>query len=245
MRDYILRAIELGIDVYGFSEHAPMNYDPKYRMRLTDIESYEKSIDELKDEFAQDIKILKAYEVDYIDGYVLDEVLTRKVDYLIGSVHFLKENRDFWGFDNPEFIGNYKNKDINQIWIDYFSALENLAKKRVFDIVGHLDLIKVFNFKPTKDIKSIAYDALKEIKKSDMVIEINSAGLRKPVVEQYPSKEILELAYELDIPITFGSDAHSVEQVGLNYDKVTNLAKSVGYDKCAIFEAREKKLVSF
>ena len=32
--EYIQRAIELGIDEYGFSDHAPMNYDPKYRMDI-------------------------------------------------------------------------------------------------------------------------------------------------------------------------------------------------------------------
>ena len=29
-------------------------------------------------------------EVDYLDGYLLDEIINAKVDYLIGSVHFLK-----------------------------------------------------------------------------------------------------------------------------------------------------------
>ena len=31
----IYKAIELGIDDYGFSDHAPMNYDPKYRMDIS------------------------------------------------------------------------------------------------------------------------------------------------------------------------------------------------------------------
>jgi len=48
-----------------------------------------------------------------------------------------------------------------------------------------------------------------------MSIELNSAGFRKPIGEAYPSLELLELAYEKNIPITFGSDAHSVEQGGI------------------------------
>lgn len=52
-----------------------------------------------------------------------------------------------------------------------------------------------------------------------MVLEINPAGLRKPINETYPSKQLLELAYELGIDITFGSDAHSVEQVGFMYEE--------------------------
>ena len=41
--EYVERAIELGIDEYGFSDHAPMNYDPKYRMDISQKHQYEKS----------------------------------------------------------------------------------------------------------------------------------------------------------------------------------------------------------
>ncbi|OUR71833.1 histidinol phosphate phosphatase, partial [Arcobacter sp. 31_11_sub10_T18] len=83
------------------------------------------------------------------------------------------------------------------------------------------------------------------IKKSNMAIELNPAGLRKPVAEQYPSRDILEVAYELDIPITFGSDAHAVKQIGFKYKELVSLAKEIGYTKCASFDNRERTLVSF
>lgn len=244
--EYIQRAIELNIDIFGFSEHAPMNFDEKYRLQLKDKEFYENDVLSLKEKYKNNIEILLGYEVDYLKGdYILSEVINAKVDYLIGSVHFLNQNGDAWGFDNPEFIGEYKNRDIDTIWEDYFQAIEQMAKYGKFDIVGHLDLIKVFNFLPKKDIKSIAYKALKQIKKSNMVVEINAAGYRKPVGEQYPSKNLLELCFELNIPITFSSDAHSVDQVGLNYEKASSFAKEIGYSKCIYFNQREKIETSF
>jgi len=248
MEEYVQKAIELKIDVFGFSDHAPMPYDPKYRMDISQKDGYENSIDLLKEKYKNDIEILKAYEVDFMQdsSLMLDEILHAKVDYLIGSVHFLQEkSSDLWGFDNPEFIGKYKNVDIDKIWIDYFDAIKSLAKSNYFDIVGHLDLIKVFNFLPKKDIKSIAKEALKEIKKSNMVIEINSAGFRKPVKEAYPSKELLQMAFELDIPITFSSDAHKIEQIGFMYESITKVAREIGYNRCVIFKNRDKKLVNF
>lgn len=241
LEDYIKRAIELNIDVYGVSCHAPMNFDPRYRMDISQKGAYEKSVLTLQEKYKKDIKILLGYEVDYLQGdYLLDEILNAKVDYLIGSIHFIN---DGWGFDNPEFIGEYETKDIDEIWQNYFDVIENMAKLNKFDIVGHLDLIKVFKFLPKKDIKTIALNSLKAIKKSNMVLEINSAGFRKPIKEQYPSRPLLELAYELDIPITFGSDAHSVDQVGFEYNKVLDIAKEIGYTKCAIFNQRDKELV--
>ena len=243
--EYILRAIELGIDVYGFSDHAPMNYDPKYRMDISSKPLYEQEILNLKDKYKKDIEILLAYEVDYLDGYLLDEVINAKVDYLIGSVHFLKNKNEMWGFDNPEFIGVYESKDIDTIWSEYFDAIETMAKTGLFDIVGHLDLIKVFKFLPKKDIRLLAKNALLSIKKSDMALEINPAGLRKPIKETYPSRTLLELAYELDINITFGSDAHAVDQVGFKYDEVISLAKEIGFTKCVTFNNRDSRQVQF
>jgi histidinol-phosphatase (PHP family) len=239
--DYIKRAIDLGVDVYGFSEHAPMNFDKKYRLSFEEMADYERDIEEAKERYRDEIKILLGYEVDYLKGYIDSRVLESNVDYLIGSVHFL----DKWGFDNPEFIGGWQSREIDDIWQEYFDAIESMAKSRYFDIVGHLDLIKVFKYLPKRDVKSIAEDALKAIKKSDMVLELNGAGLRKPIGEIYPSKELLELAYELDISITFSSDAHSVEQVGFGYSEATKLAREVGYSEAIFFENRDRRVIKF
>lgn len=242
MREYVLQAIEIGIDVYGFSEHAPMEFDKHYRLPIEKVFEYENEVKNLKKEFEKDITILLGYEVDFMQHIpMLDSILKAKVDYLIGSVHFL----DGWGFDNPEFIGTYENSNIDKIWQDYFDCIEAMAKSNLFDIVGHLDLIKIFKFMPNKEIKTIAQNAIKAIKNSNMVVEINPAGFRKPINEQYPSKQLLEMCYELDIPITFGSDAHEITQVGFSYDEAVKIAKQIGYTKCMTFKNRDKELVVF
>ena len=38
--EYVQRAIELGIDIYGFSEHAPMDFDKNYRLPFNEVDSY-------------------------------------------------------------------------------------------------------------------------------------------------------------------------------------------------------------
>ncbi len=239
--EYIQRAIELGIDIYGFSEHAPMDFDEKYRLPFEDMQAYTDDILTAKERYKNDIDILFGYEVDWLPGHMDDRVLNAKVDYLIGSVHFI----DKWSFDNPEFIGGWKEKDIDEIWQAYFEATEAMAKSGKFDIVGHLDLIKIFKFMPKQDTRILAKNALNAIKKSNMVLELNTAGIRKPIGEMYPSRALLEEAYALDIPITFSSDAHAVEQVGFGYEKVVTLAKEVGYTKAATFQGRDRQLITF
>ena len=239
--EYILQAIKAGTKVFGFSEHAPMDFDPKYRLSFDQMQEYKNNILQAKERYKSDIEILLGYEVDYLEGHMDAKVLNADVDYLIGSVHFI----DKWGFDNPEFIGRYEDEDIDDIWQKYFDTIEKMAKSKLFDIVGHLDLIKVFKFMPKKNIVDIAKNALLAIKEADMVLEINMAGYRKPIKEAYPSKELLELAFELDIPITFSSDAHAPEQVGLFSDEVVELAQSVGYTQCVTFKNRQRSLIDF
>jgi len=239
--EYIVQAIKNGTKIFGFSEHAPMNFDPKYRISFEQMKEYESSILEAKEKYKDKIEILLAYEVDYLEGYMDEKVLNADVDYLIGSVHFI----DKWGFDNPEFIGKYQDEDIDQIWQKYFDAIEQMANSKLFDIVGHVDLIKIFKFMPKKDVLEIAKNALKAIKDADMVLELNSAGFRKPIGEAYPSQSILKEAFELGIPITFSSDAHAVIQVGQNSSKLIEMAKNVGYTQCAVFRKRKREMLSF
>ncbi len=238
---YIEKAIECGTEYFGFSDHAPMDFDQKYRMSFLQMQKYEKDVLKAKEKYKDKIEIFLGYEVDYLKGHIDKRILNSKVDYLIGSVHFIDE----WGFDNPEFIGNYEDEDIDKIWQKYFNAIEEMAQSGLFDIVGHLDLIKVFKFMPNKEISEIAKNALLAIKKADMVIELNVAGYRKPIGEAYPSPSLLREAFSLDIPITFGSDAHKPEQVGLYNDEIIKMAKNAGYIECAIFRNRKRELIKF
>jgi histidinol-phosphatase (PHP family) len=239
MEDYIKKAIESKIDIFGFSCHAPMDFEPRYRMNLIQSKIYEQNVLSLKEKYKNKIKILLAYEVDYMDNqaFMEQDILNANVDYLIGSVHFI----DKWGFDNPQFLAIYQEKDIDMIWEEYFATVSKMVKSGYFNIVGHLDLIKVFKYLPTKNIIDIAYQTIIDIKNSNMVLEINSAGFRKPIKEQYPSRKLLELAFKFDIPITFGSDAHSIKQIGYKYNEILQLAKDIGYTKCIIFEKKIPK----
>jgi len=250
MDDYIEAAIKSGTKQFGFSDHAPMDFDPKYRMAFSDMANYERDVLNAREKYKDKIEILLGYEVDYLPGHMDDRVLYPKgtscgansnIDYLIGSVHFIEG----WGFDNPEFIGKYEEQDIDEIWQKYFDTIEEMAKSKLFDIVGHLDLIKVFKFMPKGNINEMATNALLAIKNSGMVLELNMSGYRKPVKEAYPSPSLVKQAYELGIPITFASDAHKPEQVSLFENELVQMAREVGYTECAYFKNRKMELVSF
>ncbi len=141
IKEYIKKAIDLGIDIYGFSEHAPIKggFDSRYRLSVDDLDEYERDILDARERYKDNIDIRLAYEVDFIAGYLEDRVMEADIDYLIGSIHFI----DRWGFDNPEFIGGWSSRDIDEVWEEYFSAVQGLWQ--IVDYLtqlGHLDLIK-------------------------------------------------------------------------------------------------------
>lgn len=241
VNEYVEAAIACGIDYFGFSDHAPMDCDPQYRMDFAQMELYEQWVSEAKERYSDKITVLLGYEIDFLPGHMDDRVLKRACDYTIGSVHFI----DGWGFDNPQYIARYDNADMDEVYTRYFALIEAMAKMGKFEIVGHLDLLKVFNFLPKTDIRLLAKNALKAIKKADMSIEINVSGWRKPVREAYPSLGLLEEIAALEIPITFASDAHRIDQVGMFRDEAEALARSVGYTQCALYRNKDRTMIKF
>lgn len=241
MESYFARALELGIDVFGFSCHAPMRFDEAYRMSLDELPCYIARVRELADSVP--LRVLCGLEVDYILGR--EELLERAVldsclDYLIGSVHFL----DTWGFDNPAFIAEYAKRDITQCWRDYLRSIAAMAESGYFQIVGHFDLLKVFGYAMPRELDSELVRTLDCIADMGLALELNPAGWRKPINEAYPSESILKEAHKRGIPITFGSDSHALEHVGFGYEALRELALRVGYTQAVYFESKQSISVS-
>jgi histidinol-phosphatase (PHP family) len=110
-----------------------------------------------------------------------------------------------------------------------------------FDIIGHFDLPKKFGYYPSsmEKIGKMVKNIFKVAAKNKMAIEINTAGLRKPVKEMYPSLEILKMANEAGVLLTLGSDSHSPNEIAANFAEAVQLAKSAGYDKICSFNQRK------
>jgi len=244
MVDYIKRARELSLKELGFADHLPLltKEDPTLTMSMDELGDYVRMVETLKKEFP-DIGIKSGIEADFLPGFEEETarlIGTYDFDYVIGSIHFIGD----WGFDDSRYIEGYKNRDIYELYAEYFSLVEGAAKSGLFDIIGHLDLIKKYNFKPGIDITPLIKGAIGAIKEAGVCIEINTAGLRKPVGEMYPSEEILRLCQEAGVPVTLGSDAHSPEQVGMDFDKAIEAATRVGYDRIVTFTGRKRDYVA-
>ncbi|MSU62945.1 MAG: histidinol-phosphatase HisJ family protein [Pedosphaera sp.] len=228
--DYAARAVELGLDEIGFSDHSPMREDgfDDWRMFTSDLDEYVEKVRLAQKRFPQ-VTIRLALEVDYIPGHeewIRDLADRHPWDYLIGSVHYIS---DSWDFDNPKKLSRWKERDPFETWSIYFERLTMAAESDLFDIIGHADLAKKFCFYPKADCTPLFTAFLKAARRTDTAIELNTSGLRKDCHEIYPSQKILALARNEGVAITFGSDAHAPGEVGADFDKAVDLARSVGY----------------
>ena len=98
---------------------------------------------------------------------------------------------------------------------------------------------KKFGAKPTVDLTDEIKATAKVFKDTGVAIEINTAGLRKPIGEMYPAPNCLKIYREAGVPLTFGSDAHDPKDVGKNFEEAVSLAKYVGYSEYLIFKNKK------
>jgi len=115
----------------------------------------------------------------------------------------------------------------------------------LFQIIGHADLPKKFGIRPVQDCRPLYETFVAAVAEAGCAIELNTAGLRKDCREIYPCLELLELARSRQVPITFGSDAHAPDEVGLSFSDAVTLARRAGYTEALRFNSRQHESVRF
>lgn len=250
LKKYIQQAERVGIRELGISEHA---YFFKEAERILTNEWAEarraKNGQKMSDYLAlfraaqqEGMAVKMGIEMDYIPGK--EEEIEKFIqafpfDYVIGSVHWI----DDWGIDLAIHRHLYDERDINEAYSAYFDQIVSLAESKLFDFVGHLDLIKIFKYKPAdQEFVEEQYDrAVKALAASQTSIEISTAGLRKPVGEIYPDPILLQKCFDAGVTIVLSSDAHEPAHVGYEYGQALELARSVGYTEVQVITGRKKE----
>ena len=243
--EYARQAIAIGLTEIGFSDHSPMVRDDfdNWRMYANQLDEYVAKVQSAREQFPQ-LTIRLALEVDYLpgeEGWIRGLAARHPWDYFIGSVHYVS---DSWDIDNPAKLSEWKKRDAFEVWQVYFDRLTQAAESGLFEIIGHCDLPKKFGIRPAQDCTPLYEKFLNAAAKANCCIELNTAGLRKDCREIYPSRELLQLAFQKNVPITFGSDAHAPAEVGLNFAEAIELARGVGYTRAARFQQRQREMVN-
>ena len=162
------------------------------------------------------------------------------LDFVLGSVHYLSAPEMF---DSVGQEHQFTGRPIDEIYTDYFQRIREVAASGVVDCLSHLDLIKIHGFRPQTPIADLVGETLTCIKENDLAIELSTAGWRKPVGEQYPSVEVIQLAKTAGIPFTVASDAHSHVQQAENYERLAAVMQECGIAEVCIFDRHRRQIV--
>lgn len=224
--DEIVRAaIDRGLDVIGFSGHGYAPYDEEVCIPLDKLDAYEKEVREAAEKYADKITVLCGIEQDYYSDSPTD-----RWDYVIGSVHYLR-------FSSPkgnEYVEVDYTTDIYEKCIDrhfdgdavafaekYYEVVSDVVLKTGADIIGHFDLIAMFNKCGENGGKGVYFDesdprytaawkkAVDKLLLTDAFFEINYGGVTKGRRnEPYPSKPIIDYISSKGGRFVRSSDSH-------------------------------------
>jgi histidinol-phosphatase (PHP family) len=249
IEDYVKQAIDYGLHYIGISDHSPYFYSeedqlyPGIAMAKSEFVSYINEVLRLKEKYKDNIHVLLGVESDFYTNHIdlyREEFLLHPFDYIIGSVHYVK---DVSIFEKGRWEGLSSSEQV-QVKESYYELIQQSAKSGVFQILGHIDAMKGF-YPDFSNIKTEVVDkTLKIIAEADIAIEINTSGKTKDCGGWYPSDDILERALFHDVKVTFGSDAHTTERVGDEFDLVQKRLKEIGFKEWAYFVKKKRIMTS-
>lgn len=242
--EMILAAIRCNMKSIGISSHAPLPVKSIFGIDDDKVCQYIEEVNALKKKYEDEIDVLLGMEFDYFINSKFNHLtkeLVNQLDYYIGSIHFLGENKNDgtlpWTVDasyedfkegiQADFCGDHELAISS-----YFHYLGEMVREYNPTVLGHMDLVKKLN----QDNRLFDEDAtwyrnavkkcLDVVAQSNTVIEINTGAISRGYgVGPYPSEWILEEIKTREIPVTINSDAHCIEHVNCAFHDMYRLVK--------------------
>ncbi len=239
---YLVSAREKGFTEIGFADHFPLGllgYTSRHKVTMEpeELAGYMAEVRQLNSRFPG-LTVKLGVEVDYLPGkssVIADRLSGYPLDYVIGSVHFIEG----WDFTHPARAKEYGDKNLRELYDAYFNLVWEACRSRLFDIIGHVDVIKKFGYVlPETEIEAYFVETSRVLKQTGTCLEFNTAGLDAPVKQFYPGYRGLEICFQEGVPVTLGSDAHAPQQVGRYFTEAVELLRQAGYKQLTGFSRR-------
>lgn len=203
--DYVNRAIENGLQIMGFSDHTPYwfhsDYYSHFRMFPEQLEDYCNTVENLKKNYVNQIKLHLGLEVEYYPAYfdeLMEHLRDTPVEYMLLGQHFV----------GNEIGCHYAGRatDREEILAQYCDQVIDAMQTGLFTYLAHPDLLYF-----TGEDKAYRYHMARlcrEAKACNIPLEINLLGIRTG--RHYPDNRFWEVAAEENCPVILGCDSHDV-----------------------------------
>lgn len=231
--DYAREAVERGGTVLGISDHVPFPDDRMLgiRMAYKKLDLYMEEIGKARAAFPQ-LKILTAAECEYfpeLHSYYRDVLLgERRMDYLIGSVHFYPyqgKMRGFWGGDKMD----------RGALMAYAAAYVKMLESGLFLFGVHPDTFGAAIGEWDENCVECARIICRAAVKAGTPLEINTSGWVKhdqhpELPRPYPLEGFWQVAAEEGVKAVVNSDAHAPELVDAYLNEGFALVEKAGVE---------------
>lgn len=238
--DIVRQAISLGLNEIAITDHLEydmLDLDPKEW--TLDLDKYKEKIMKLREIYKEKIIIRHGIEIgvqpqtrDYLESLVEKY----DFDFVIASNHGINK------IDLSNGIIQ-KGKTRDEVQKLYFETiLKNINLYTKYNVWGHLDFITRYGGKEFvgMDLKKnwdLITEILEKLIEKGKGIEINTSGYRYNENRVYPCFEIIKKYVELGGKIiTIGSDAHTKEQIAMDFQKAYEILKELKVEYITTFD---------
>ena len=226
MEEMLKAALEEGFSTWGFSPHSPIPIKSPCNMSREDVGPYMQEIMRLRLLYPE-IEIFAGMEVDFLDestGPSSQEIKDYGLDYVIGSVHFIPNQKgEYHDIDgSPErfrkcLSENFED-DLEYVVTTYWRQVQRMIKAGGFDIIGHIDKIAMNASSVDPMIEeSESYRVLAEAT-IDLAIEIGkpieiNTKYYKRYGRFFPHPRYWEKIIDAGVEMPVNSDTHYADKV--------------------------------
>ncbi len=241
----IKKAISFGMTRICITDHHDYAVESDCDFEL-DFPSYFPAMEALRDQYRAQIQIEIGIELGlqkHIADYLQAVSCQYPFDFIIGSSHFID------GMD-PYFPVFFERRSEEEAYKRFFEvSLERIRNLDCFDSYGHLDY--VVRYGPTqnknyriRDYMEYIEPILKTLIEKGKSLECNTGGFRYGLGHPNPCEEILQLYRHLGGElITVGSDAHSPDYVGYEFERTADLLKACGFRYYTVYHQRKPEFL--
>ena len=202
--EYVSAALERGLQILGFSDHAPYPFPPPYvssfRMKMEQYGDYIQTISELKSRYADRIWIHMGLETEFypkffpeLRAFLRDSPL----EYLILGQHYI-------GNEIEDHYSGAVTSDPADLKAYCHQAMDAM-QTGCFTYFAHPDLLHFVG--KSKDYRKYMGEMCREARACGIPVEINLLGVRQE--RWYPHEEFWEIAAEAGCQAVLGMDAHA------------------------------------
>lgn len=202
--EYVLAAIDRGLQILGFADHSPYIFDGDYystmRMPMEELPEYVASVLSLREKYADQIEIKLGLELEYYPGCFGDTLAELKkypFDYFLLGQHALGDEKDDyltgWPTEDEAILKRYVNQTLEGLNTGAFSCF---AHPDIIKFVGDPEIYK-------KHMRRI----VREAKALGIPLEFNLLGLMTR--RNYPNRLFWEMVAEEGAEAICGFDAHT------------------------------------